>query len=80
MIMIKRKYQVTLYCTTNQYRPVSCIITVEQEDNSNYLKLPNKKMEIVNLGIQKICAKRYWTSQDLTRNHYTRLKARVVED
>lgn len=78
--MIEKRYQVTLYCTTNQYKPVSCIVIIKQEDNSNLLKQPNTKLEIINKGVQKICAKRYWTSKDLSKYHYTRVKARVVEE
>lgn len=78
--MKERKYQVTLYCTTNQYKPVSCIVTIQQEDNTNLLKNPVTKKEIAHKGIVKICQKRYWTNADLIKYHYRKIKARLIEE
>jgi hypothetical protein len=70
------EYQVTIVCTTGQYRPVSCIIkTVEEIDLHN----KTAKMSVVNKGIQKICSKRYWTSKDLKRYSYNKIKIRKYD-
>ena len=54
-------YQVTLFCTTGQYRPVASIVSYEQEDASVDLsKDKEKRAPIIQRGIEKICAKRYW--------------------
>ena len=74
------KYQVTMYCTTGQYRPVSTIVTIEQENDDNLLLNPKKKKEIIDKGIIRICQKRYWTSRDVIKYGYTKVKARVYEE
>jgi hypothetical protein len=68
-------YQVTLICTNGQYKPVSAIVKAEGKDLNN----PTDKKELVNKGIQKICASRYWGSADLKRYSYTRSKIRVYD-
>ena len=67
---MKKQYQVTLTDMMGRYKPVSCIITTE-------LTIENNKKEIINLGVVKICQKRYWTQKDLKRYGY--LKAKVRE-
>ena len=74
-----KQYQVTLYCATGQYKPISTIVTIEQEDNDNLLLVQERKMEIVNKGIVKICQKKYWTKKDVKKYNYTKVKARVYE-
>lgn len=76
---MEKKYQVTLYCSTGQYKPVSCIVTIKQEDDSNLLLNPTTKKDIVHKGVVKICQKRYWNNKDLVRYNYTKAKARVFE-
>ena len=74
------KYQVTLFCTTNQYKPISTIITIKQEDETtNLLNNKETKKDIIHKGIVKICQKRYWNNKDLVRYNYLKAKARKVE-
>ena len=67
---MRKQYQVTLNSITGKYKPVSCIVTTE-------LDLKENKKEIINLGVQKICQKRYWTQTSLKMYGY--LKAKVRE-
>lgn len=67
---MRKQYQVTLNSITGKYKPVSCIITTD-------LNLEENKKEIINLGVKKICQKRYWTQKDLKTYGY--LKAKVRE-
>ena len=77
--MIK-EYQITLVCSTGQYKPVSCIIQEEQGNNlSDLSKVPEYRKTLLDRGIKKICAKRYWSSADLKRNHYTTAKIRLYD-
>lgn len=69
-------YQVTLFCTTGQYRPVSTIVRYRQEANDNLLFDAQKRSEIITLGVQKLCLKHYWGKKDLIRYGYTHAKAR----
>lgn len=62
-----KQYQVTLYCSTGQYRPVSCIVTVAET---------TERKEIITKGIIKICQKRLWQNADLKKYHYTQCKVR----
>ncbi len=64
------QFQITLTDLNGKYKPVSCIITTD-------LTLEENKKEIINLGVVKICQKRYWTKKDLTKYGY--LKAKVRE-
>ena len=66
------QYQVTLTDMLGKYKPVSCIITTE-------LTLDTHKKEIINLGVVKICQKRYWTQKDLKRYGYLKAKVRVYD-
>ena len=74
------KYQVTLFCTTNQYKPISTIVTIKQEEAINLLDNKETKKEIIHKGIVKICQKRYWNNKDLVRYNYLKAKARRVEE
>lgn len=64
--------QYTLFCASGHYRPVSCLITIE--DIKDYNANPNKYK---NRAIHKIMAQRYWTKEDLVRYDYTQLKHRL---
>ena len=66
------QYQVTLITTTGKYKPVSCIVTTD-------LTLEDNKKEIINLGVVKICQKRYWTNRDLKTYGYTKAKVRLYD-
>ena len=70
-----KSYQVTLYCSTNQYKPISTIVNIEQQTDNNLL-MTDRKQEIINKGIVKICQKKYWTKRELQQYNYTRVKAR----
>lgn len=69
-------YQITLFCTTNQYKPVSCIVK-----KGSIIDLTNQveKRKVVNDGIVKICHKRGWTQKELTKYSYTRVKVREFD-
>lgn len=71
-----KQYQVTLFCNTNAYKPVSCIIKHEQIDNSDLTLDTTTRKTITTKGIQKICNQRYWSKKDLQKYGYTRVKAR----
>lgn len=64
--------QYTLFCVTGHYRPVSCLITIE--DIKDYNSNPNKYR---NRAINKIMAQRYWTKADLVDFGYTQMKHRI---
>lgn len=73
------KYQVTLFCSTGQYKPVSCIVIMKQDNDDNLLINPITKKEIMHKGIVKICQKRYWTNKDLVKYNYRSAKVRVFK-
>ena len=76
---MKKQYQVTLICTTGKYRPVSCIITNEQEVDIDLSAFDFGKNEFAKQGIKKICAKHYWNGADLKRYGYTKVKVRAYD-
>lgn len=78
--MTNKKYQVTLFCTTGAYKPVACIVTNQQADDTDLSidKEVRKKMQ--KMGVKKICEKRLWQLSDLARYGYTRYKIRAVVD
>ena len=72
-----KKYQVTMYCTTNQYKPISTIISIDQAiEEDNLLLNKEKKQEIIKKGIVKICQKKYWTMREVKQYNYTKVKVR----
>lgn len=73
--MIKQ-YQVTLFCNTKAYKPVSTIVKHEQSNNDDLTLDTIAKKEIQTKGIKKICIQRYWTKKDLLKYGYTKVKAR----
>lgn len=73
------KYQVTLFCTTGQYRPVASIVKVEQ-NTSEDLSLTNteERKQIIKQGITNICIKRNWRSDKIKEYSYLKVKIRRV--
>jgi hypothetical protein len=76
---MKKKYQVTIMCGSGAYKPISTLIEVEQTDDADLTKDKTKKKEIIQRGVNRICATRYWTSKDLTKYGYTTAKVRVYD-
>lgn len=76
---MKKKYQVTMFCSTGAYKPVACIITEEQEDNTDLSKDLTQRKALIEKGVKKICAIKYWTKNDVKKYGFTRVKIRVVE-
>ena len=76
---MKKQYQVTLYCSTGAYRPVSCIVNREQYSDEDYSSLAIVKKELQKAGIKKICEKRGWRLSDLVKFEYTRYKVRAYQ-
>lgn len=74
--MITKQYQVTIYNKNNQYKPISTIVTIRQEDNTKTLKDIQYKQEIIAKGVNKICCKKYWTNNELKQYEYTTVKVR----
>lgn len=79
MTNIKQQYQVTLICKTGVYKPVSCIIEVEQKRGIDLTKDKVMKKEIIERGVNKICVNRYWTSKDLQKYGYLSAKVRLYD-
>lgn len=77
---MKQKYQVTLLNPTKTYRPISCIVEWEQADNKDLStdKIERKKIE--HKGLIKICQKRLWTSAELKKYQYTKVKIRMYDE
>lgn len=75
--MIK-EYQVTLMCSTGQYKPVSTIVKAD----TTMLAVMGKEAwlkDVRKRGINAICVKRYWSGKDLEKYHYTQCKMRVYD-
>ena len=51
---MKKEYQVTLFCGSGAYKPVSCIVKREQYSDLDYSTNASVKKELQKLGIQKI--------------------------
>lgn len=77
--MITKEYQVTLRCVSGAYKPVSCIVQYQQEDDRDLSKEVFNKPKIIRKGIEKICLKRYWGNKDLEKYGYTRVKVRAYD-
>lgn len=60
------KYQVTIYNPENKYKPISTIVDMATTDKQNIIKE----------GVTKICIKKYWTKNDLTKWGYTKVRYR----
>lgn len=79
MANIKQQYQVTLICKTGAYKPVSCIIEVEQIKGIDLTKNETMRKEIIDRGVKKICASRYWTAKDLQKYGFISAKTRLYD-
>lgn len=75
--MIIKKYQVTLYCNDNKYKPISCIIDYEQSQDIDLTFDALIRKDIQTQGVKKICIKKNWTKKDLIKYNYTKCKARA---
>lgn len=67
------KIQITYFCTTGQYKPVSTVIEVPS--TYNFYKRKNYWYERAKLNIR---AKRYWSNEDMEKFGYTEVKARIL--
>lgn len=76
--MIK-EYQVTLFDTENHYKPISCIVKYEQDNDEDLSKNLQIRKLISRKGVEKICAKHYWSGKDLIKYHYTRVRIRLYD-
>ena len=70
-----KEYQVTLFCVTDKYKPVSCIVKVDTDG----LSRESLKATVRTKGITKICAQRYWSRSDLVRLQYTKVGIREYD-
>lgn len=66
-----KKYQVTLYNLKNEYRPISAVVSAEEGMTDQQIK---------NKGIIAICAKKGWSTKDLTKYGYTAIKFREYDE
>lgn len=75
--MIKQ-YQVTLVCTTGQYKPVSCII---KKDTNEIAKIGKSAFvgQIRQEGVVKICQSRRWGNREIKNYGYTKVKIREYD-
>lgn len=69
------KIQVTYYCTSGKYKPISTIIEVP-----NSHQFVTKKSYWLNRAKQRIMAKRYWTEKEMTDFDYTEVKYRIYKE
>ena len=74
-----KKYQVTLFCPTGEYKPVAAIVNYPQNDNTDLSLDKTVRIDIQHRGITKICQKRYWTLTDLKKYNFTKYKIRAVD-
>lgn len=78
--MQKKEYQVTIINPDGKYKPVSCIVTREQNSDYDLSRLDKKiRNEIAAAGTQKICNKHYWNKSDLLKYGYTQVKVRLYD-
>lgn len=76
---MKKEYQVTILCSTGEYRPVSTIVNYEQSSGEDLSLNKDKRKEIQTKGIIKICQKRGWDKKDLIKYNYTKCKIRLYD-
>ena len=67
------EYQVTLFCSTGKYKPVSTIVQTETEVD---IKDKEQLRKLVAKGMEKICAKRYMLPKDFYRMGFDKSKVR----
>lgn len=70
------EYQITLFCASKKYRPVSCI--VKRNDKVD-IHNATVKRQLLNEGMKKICAQRGWTARDLATFGYATGKVREYD-
>lgn len=73
--MDKKQYQVTLFCESGKYRPVSCLIKKDAASAFDAQLKETLKRE----GLLKICQTRGWDSRDLKEYGYTKIKIREYD-
>lgn len=78
-MIMQKQYQVTLLCSTGKYRPESCIVTNEQEVDIDLSAFDATRKELIKKGMNKICAKHYWSGADLKKYGYTKVKVRAYD-
>lgn len=76
---MKKKYQVTIYCESGAYKPISTIVEIEQEKDIDLTKDKTQRKVIMQRGVNRICASRCWTARDLTKYGYLKVKARAYD-
>lgn len=76
--MIK-KYQVTLFCSTGEYKPVACIVNHIQAVDVDLSLDKIERNKIQREGVIKICQKRLWDLKDLKKYSYTKYKIRIAD-
>ena len=64
------KYQITLFCKTGKYKPVSCIIEKNDRDDKN---------KLLQRGLTKISISRGWSKDEMKRLGYTAVKIREYD-
>ena len=70
------EYQVTLFCSTGKYKPVSTIVQTNAEVD---IKDKEQLRKLVAKGMEKICAKRYMLPKDFYRMGFNRSKVREYD-
>lgn len=68
------EYQVTLFCNTGKYRPMSTIVRVKEE-----ITTPEAKKALIEKGAQKICYQHGLSGKDLKKDGYIYGKVRVYD-
>lgn len=68
------KYQVTIFCSTGTYKPVSCIIELDTA-----ITTKEQKKQLINRGVTKICGQRSWSQYHLKKYGYTSAKVREYD-
>ena len=76
---MKQDYQVTLLCADGRFRPVSCLVSVEQKAGVDLTKDRETRYSIKQDGIKKICCLKRWTKNDLVKYNYSRVKVRLYD-
>lgn len=70
------EYQVTLFCATGKYKPVSCLV---KRTSACDISDPTIKRQILNEGMQKICNQRRWSARDLANFGFKTGKIRLYD-
>ena len=70
------EYQVTLFCATDKYRPVSTLV---KRASAVDIADPTTKRQILNEGMRKICIQTGWGPKDLAFYGYKSGKIRLYD-